>query len=125
MADNIIPFPRKPANDNTNPPFPWDDVRQRLPSIPDGAALVAMVYQRLGGMLSISSQGKRGLGRPCWFPDGEIPQLPFATLTQQFHCKAEYEGALKMLEALMSNMDRKDCDFIFDAFAHASVQEAA
>ncbi len=125
MADNILPFPRKPANDNYFEPRPTDGARVRMPSAPDAATIIASAYQCLGGMLSICSRGQRGYGRPCYFGGRQIPQLPFAQLHQQFHSPQEYEGAMKLLETLMHNFDKGDTDFIFDAFAHAAVGEVA
>ena len=125
MADNIIPFPRKPANDNNASSPPPCDAAARLPSSPEVALTLGLVYQRLEGWFSITSRGQRGYGRPCYFRDRALPQLPFAPIHQQFHSQAEYEGAMKMLEVLISRLDKSDADFVFDAFGHAAVGEAA
>lgn len=104
-----------------------DECLGHLPSGPAVALTLGMAYLRLGGTLSIASNGNRYFGRPepCLFriEGKELPQLAGARPALQFHSADEWHGAIKMVEALLNLLDRTDSGLVFDALASAAVDE--
>ena len=103
--------------------FGADERWTRLPPNPMASLFVAMVYQRLGGWFCIDSRGKRGIGQPLYSSDDELPQLPNANPRERFHNSDEWQGAIKLLDALLHRMDPDDTNTIFDLMAAVAVDE--
>lgn len=96
-----------------------------LPQSADIAALISMLFLKLGGALYIHRNGKRAISRPCTglFSDSHpLPQFPGAGLTEQFHSFDEWNGAMKLVGYLLARLHPDDKDFAFDAFALVSVE---
>ena len=101
--------------------FGADERPNTFPPIGDGAYLIAMTFQRLGGMFSIDSKGRRGVGKPLGTFGAPIPQLCDAEPHEQFHNKDEWQGALKLLDALLRRMDDSDTALVYDALACTAI----
>ncbi|GGD54373.1 hypothetical protein [Croceicoccus pelagius] len=96
-----------------------------LPQSADNAALISMLFLKLGGALYIHGNGKRAISRPCagLFSDSHpLPQFPGAGITEQFHNFDEWNGAMKMVNYLFARLHSDDKNFAFDAFALVSVE---
>lgn len=117
MASNVLPFPSQPSNDND------DD----LPPSPQAACLLAMVYMRLGGSFSIGSNGRSYLGRPepCLLRTlrQDLPSLPNSEPHELFADPKEWQGAMKLVEALLNRLCEADSAYVFDLFATVAVDE--
>jgi hypothetical protein len=94
---------------------------QRLPCDPTTAFALAMLYQRLGGSLTITSSGRRGYCQPL--PDvlNELPQLPDAAPDERFHSAEEWSGAIKLVRGLLKRLDDADSDLVFGALATEAI----
>jgi len=106
-------------------PTPTKRELQRLPDSPEIAMFLACAFQRLGGMLAISSDGKRYAGRPepCFFrlEDKGLPQLPDSAPWEQFYAADEWRGALKFVDYFMARLSPADSDLIYDLFGTIAV----
>lgn len=97
-----------------------------FPRAPDAAAMLGVLYQRLGGFFSIDSSGRRGMGR-AFEPvhESAIPQLPQAKPHQRLLNAEHWEGAMRLIEGCLSALDPEDKAFLFDLFAVAAVDPRA
>ena len=100
---------------------------RRLPPDPQTAFFLATAYRRLGGSFSIGSNGSRYFGRPepvLFRLNGqELPQLPDVRPHERFHCEKEWQGAIKMVEVLLSRLADVDSDLVFGALASVAVDD--
>ena len=110
------------ANANLGELFGYDQPKLFPPS-PHAAMLLGSVFIRLGGYFSIDGRGQRGIGRMYQPALDEMPQLPDATPCEQFHTSDEFDGAVKLLDALIRRLDKSDRDYLFDAFAYATADD--
>lgn len=98
-----------------------------LPENQSTAFFLALVFKRLGGSFTIGSNGQRYCGRPLgafYRLKGEaFPQLPDAKPHERFHSEAEWQGALKLVDTLISRLAESDKQFIFDVLAPIAVDE--
>jgi len=94
---------------------------ESLPRAPGTAMMLALLYKRLGGIFSISSNGSRYFGRPepaLFRVQGrDVPQLAGAQPHEQFHSPAEWKGAIKLVEALLQRLDDADTNLVFGLLA--------
>lgn len=97
------------------------------PSSIEAAFVIASTYRQLGGWLTIDSNGHRYFGRaePSLYLDQgqSIPQLPGASPSRLFHTPDEWNGAIKLLEAMIVNLSAEDREFIFALFAPVCVDD--
>lgn len=110
------------ATANLGELFGYDQPKLFPPS-PQAAFLLGSVFIRLGGYFSIDSRGQRGLGRIYQVAMEVMPQLPDATPCEQFHSSEEFDGAVKLIDALIRRLDKSDRDYLFDLFAHGAYDE--
>lgn len=103
------------------------DVPKHLPPAPDAALMLATIFQRLGGSFHIEQTGRRSIATPCagafngkdggW--DIYPHPVPNAEPTERFLSGDQYEGAIRMLVALIDRLHPSDRTFVFDAFGSA------
>lgn len=99
-----------------------------MPSVPEAAFIIGGIFQRLGGSLHIDQNGKRTIGVPCGgllTRDGQtfFPEpVPDAKPHECFRSGEQFDGAMRLLSALMHRLHPDDKTFLFDLFAHASTK---
>jgi hypothetical protein len=92
--------------------------KMELPPCPEVALTLALTFQRLGGGFSIDSTGRRGVFSPCCALGDDLPQpLPDAIPSDCFQSEDEWQGALKLVRALLGRLHPSDRDYVFDMFA--------
>lgn len=104
------------------------DANDHLPSVPQAAMLIGGLFCRLGGQMMIDQDGKRQILVPMAGAfarnEGEwdiYPHpVPNAKPTERFLSGDQFEGAMRMVTALLDRLHPSDRDFLFDAFASAA-----
>ncbi len=94
---------------------------QSFPENPGAAMMIGMLFRKLGGTLTIGSDGARFLGQiePCGYRilGDEFPQLPGAEPWEKFLSVEQLQGATRMLMYLMKRLDKADLDLLFEVMA--------
>lgn len=107
--------------------FGADARSDELPCHPQTAFFVGCLFLKLGGSFTIGSNGQRYVGRPTpalYRLNGEgLPQIPRTEPHEQFHSDDEWGGAIKLLDALIRQMDKDDRDFLFEVFAPTAIDD--
>ena len=108
---------------------------ERLPPDLNTSFAFALIYKRLGGMFSISSDGQRYMGKPepivfrmkadeeGGTEIGHLPQLAGAKPHERFYNADEWRGAIKLVETLLARIDSADTDLVFGLLAYDCVDE--
>ncbi len=116
--------------------FGADERIERLPPDLNTSFAFALIYKRLGGMFSISSDGRRYMGKPEPFvfhmnakeqggtENDHLPQLAGAKPHERFHNADEWRGAIKLVEMLLVRIDRADTEMVFGLLAYDSIDES-
>ncbi|MEM1051149.1 MAG: hypothetical protein AAGI28_03555 [Pseudomonadota bacterium] len=99
-----------------------------LPPSPEVAIVMGSLFQRLGGWLYIDSNGERRMSVPMagayegeeW--DKYPHPVPNAEPTERFMCGDQYEGAMRMVLALLRRLHPTDKTLIYDAFADVPIR---
>lgn len=99
-----------------------------FPENPGAAIVIGMLFQKLGGTLTIGSDGRRFLGQiePCAYRalGDELPQLPGAEPWEKFLSVEQWRGATRMLMYLVKRMDSADKDFLFEVLAPCGLNDS-
>lgn len=91
-----------------------------LPSDPEAAFILGVLFQRLGGYFAIDGDGKRYMGRIEPVHDSAIPQIPNAEPHDRFANADQWEGAMRVIESGLRGLHPDDKTFLFDLFATAA-----
>jgi hypothetical protein len=102
---------------------PEDVYRDPLPDHPELARFIATLFQRLGGTLEIDRSGRRHARRPqgALLRRKGLPQLAEAEPSEQFHSRAEWEGAMKLAEYWLNRLSAADKEYVFTLLAPTTV----
>lgn len=103
---------------------------KHMPSCPDAAVVIAGLFSRLHGTLHIDHNGKRHISMPVSaafdMMDGSdrLPDpVPNPKPHERFTKCEEFEGALKMIAALIRRLHPDDLTLIYDSFAQVSTPD--
>ena len=103
--------------------------RQPFPSSPDITALAGMLFQSLGGVLTVDQNGQRNRVQvePAQYrlSGASLPKLPHAQPNEVFLNGDEYRGAMKVLDYVLDRLSDADREMLYGAFAsHPGQAEA-
>jgi hypothetical protein len=88
-----------------------------LPADPEVAFVLGIVFRQLGGFFAIAGNGKRYFGRIEPAHESTVPQLPGSKPHQRLGSPEQWEGAMRVVETLLSALHPDDKTMLFDLFA--------